>query len=191
MRVPALRPEQLDAAQTALYDSIARGPRAAGPQHFALTRDDGSLAGPFNAFLLSPEIGSAVQALGAGVRYATAFTARERELGILVVAAHWNSAFEQHAHESVARAAGLGEELLAELRAGRLPELDDPREHLVTRVAHALAHGDVDDALWADAAAQLGLPLLFELSTLVGYYALLALQLRVFRVDDADPLSRH
>ena len=45
-----------------LYDAITQGPRATGPQHFALTREDGALNGPFNAFLLSPGLGAALRA---------------------------------------------------------------------------------------------------------------------------------
>jgi 4-carboxymuconolactone decarboxylase len=42
--------------------------------------------------------------------------------------------------------------------------------------------GDLDDELYTETAAVLGEAGLFELTTLVGYYATLALQLRVFRV---------
>jgi 4-carboxymuconolactone decarboxylase len=54
---------------------------------------------------------------------------------------------------------------------------------VVARTAAALAaRGDLDDAEYREAAGQLGADGLFELLTLVGYYATLALQLRVFRV---------
>ena len=42
--------------------------------------------------------------------------------------------------------------------------------------------GDLDDDAYAGAVAELGEAGVFELTTLVGYYATLALQLRVFRV---------
>ena len=182
-RIPPLVPSALDPEQTALYDSIAHGPRAQGPQHFALTRDDGSLTGPFNALLLAPGLGGAIQELGAAVRYRTSFTARERELCILIVAAHWKSAFEQMAHEAVGRSVGLTDAELSAVRDGGLPDLSDARELACARLVHALARGDVDDELWASASATLDQPTIFELTTLVGYYALLALQLRVFRVE--------
>lgn len=182
-RLPRLRPADLDDAQRPLYAAITTGPRAQGPQHFALTDDEGVLAGPFNAFLHSPALGGAVQALGAAVRYETGLTARERELAILVVAAHWDSAFERHAHEAVGRAAGLTEDEFGVVRDGGIPQLADPREDAVVRLAHAMARGDVDDGLWTAASDRLSPETAFEVSTLVGYYALLALQLRVFRVD--------
>ena len=46
----------------------------------------------------------------------------------------------------------------------------------------ALLDGDLDDARWAEASTALGDAVVFELTTLVGYYSTLALQLRVFRV---------
>ena len=181
-RLPSLPPGQLSDAQAAIYDGIARGPRAQGPQHFALTNADGSLTGPFNALLHAPGVGEAVQRLGAAVRYETVFTPRARELAILIVAAHWDSTFEIMAHEAVGRAVGVTDDELSAVRAGELPELADPVEAAVAGLAHAMTRGDVSDDEWARWAGVLGDQAVVELSTLVGYYALLALQLRVFRV---------
>jgi 4-carboxymuconolactone decarboxylase len=46
-----------------------------------------------------------------------------------------------------------------------------------------MAHGDVSDDEWNRWSSVVGYSTAVELSTLVGYYATLALQLRVFRVD--------
>jgi 4-carboxymuconolactone decarboxylase len=147
------------------------------------TDADGRLLGPFNAMLYSPPVGLPLQELGAAIRFRTSFTARERELATLVVAAHWRSDYEWYAHERIGRGAGLTDEELSALRTGRRPPLADQRERVVYEVARVLtAAGDLDDARYAEAAAALGRPLLVELVTLVGYYAALALQLRVFRV---------
>lgn len=183
-RLSPIPPAAQDAEQAELYAEITGGPRASGPQHFALTADDGSLNGPFNGFLLSPGIGRALQELGAAVRYRTGFSGREREIAILIVAAHWNSAFERHAHEAVGRAAGLTEAELDAISAGTLPHLTDVREQAIATATLALVTGDLDDAQWDELTGSLGRSTLFELSTLVGYYATLALQLRIFRVDD-------
>ena len=185
-RIGKLEPSALDAEQRSLYDAIAGGRRAQGPQLFRLADADGRLEGPFNAFLLQPRLGSALQALGASVRYDTGLDDRCREIAILVVAAHWRSDFEWHAHEAVGRAAGLGDAELAALREGRHAELAG-RESVVARTAAALVtRGDLDDAEFGEAVGHLGPAGLFELLTLVGYYATLALQLRVFRVPAPD-----
>lgn len=176
--VAAMTPQQ-----RALYEEIAGGPRAAGPQAFALLDADGQLEGPFNAMLLSPHLGGALQALGSAVRYQTAFSGRTRELAILAVAHAWDSDFERYAHEAVGRSAGLTGDDLDAVRQARFGAFADPVERTVAATAHALAsRGDLDDAEYASACETLGEPLLFELSTLVGYYATLALQLRIFRV---------
>ena len=56
-------PDELDAAQRALYDVITGGARANGPRAFALTDERGRLNGPFNAMLLSPDVGATLQEL--------------------------------------------------------------------------------------------------------------------------------
>lgn len=184
-RIPALTPEDLDVAQRDLYQRISRGPRAQGPQHFDLQRPDGSLTGPFNAFLLSPPVGTALQSVGTALRYETGLDARTRETAVLMVAAHWGSAFEQHAHEGAARAAGLRDEDLEAIRAGRHPAYQSSHEEACGRLVRSMLDGDVDDLTWSECAHIAGAPAVFELSALVGYYATLALQLRVFRADDA------
>ncbi|WP_417512307.1 carboxymuconolactone decarboxylase family protein [Microbacterium sp.] len=182
-RIPSLPPESLGEDQRALYDAITGGPRAQGPQHFALTREDGSLRGPFNALLLSPALGSALQSVGAAIRYEGTLSARAREIAILLVAAEWDSAFERESHEAVGAAAGLTIEELRALRDGTT-SLFTGEEGVVARVVSQLARGDLDDETWNEATAALGAQTVFELTTLVGYYATLALQLRVFGVED-------
>jgi len=176
-------PTKLDPEQRSLYASITEGPRAQGPRQFDLTGEDGALLGPFNALLLAPRLGSALQELGAAVRYRTALTARTREIAILTVAAHWDSAFERSSHESVGRAVGLSAEEMAEIRAARVPALDDPHERACAHLVKSMVEGDVDDEAWTSWAHVVGDAAIFELTTLVGYYATVALQMRVFRVD--------
>ena len=175
-------PEDLSGDRRALYEAITAGPRGTGPQAFALTDDDGALRGPFNGFLLAPAVGDALQRLGAAIRYRTALSDRVRELAVLVVAAHWDSAFERESHEAVGRTVGLTDDELRSLREGRVPTLADPEEAAALTLVQALVTGDVDDATWAACVPPLSQETVFELSTLVGYYAALALQLRVFRV---------
>jgi 4-carboxymuconolactone decarboxylase len=178
-----LVPQDLDAAQRELYDSITGGRRAQGPRLFPLRDDRGALEGPFNAFLLQPRLGNALQMLGAAVRYDTTLGNREREIAILVVAVAWDSGFEWHAHEAVGRHAGLSDADLDAVRSGTFAELPTVAEQVVAVTTHALAtRDDLADDEYARAVGVLGLPRVFELLTLVGYYAALALQLRVFRV---------
>ena len=114
---------------------------------------------------------------------------RAREIAILVVSVHWDSAFERYAHEAVGRHVGLTDAELTDLRAEHYDGLPAD-EALVAETTRLLAaDGDLDDLAYAEAVAGLGEDGLFELLTLVGYYAGLALQLRVFRVPAPTPPS--
>lgn len=175
-------PDELDPARRELYETITGGPRAVGPALFPLVDEEGRLNGPFNAMLLAPELGQALQALGAAIRYRSSLSPRVREMAVLAVAARWDCAFERHAHEAVGRAAGLTEEELSALRGGSAPTLADPAEAAAMSLVMALLDGDADEMTYGNAVAIGGERLVFELTTLVGYYATLALQLRVFRV---------
>jgi 4-carboxymuconolactone decarboxylase len=187
-RLRKLELSELDHDQQALYQELMTGPRSRGPRPSGMTDEAGRLEGPFNAMLLSPVPGNALQALGAAVRYATRFPARSRELAILSVGYGWDSEFEVYAHEVIARAAGLTDEELAAVREGRPDDLSDPAERVLARTARALVtRSDLTDEEYQAARESLGEAGLFELTTLVGYYAAVALQLRVFRVPVPDP----
>lgn len=180
-RQPRLGPDDLDPAQAALYRAITEGPRGSGP--FALVDADGVLQGPFAGFLLSPDVGDALQRLGAAIRFRTRLTPRMRELAILTVAAHHQSTFERYAHEAVGRSIGLIESELTAVRDGLPVPLEDAAEAATVALTRALLDGDVDDSLWAQCEPRLGVATVFELVALCGYYSTLALQLRVLRAD--------
>ena len=148
-RVQPFEPGALAPAQRELFEAIAGGPRAQGPQHFALTRPDGSLRGPFNAFLLAPELGGALQDLGAAIRYRGALTDRTREIAILLVAAHWDSEFERESHEAVARAHRVSRPTSWPRSATDDPTAFAGDEAVVAAVTLQLLAGDLDDELWA------------------------------------------
>ena len=183
-RLNRLHPGQLTADQRAVYDAVAGGRRAQGPQLFPLVDPDGGLEGPFNAFLLQPRLGFALQALGAAVRYETTLSDRAREIAILVTAVAAGATFEWNAHEAVGRHAGLDDDDLDAIRATRWDALSDPTERMVAVSVHALClRGDLDDDEYQQATDVLGEAGVFELLTLTGYYLALAMQLRVFRVS--------
>jgi hypothetical protein len=134
--------------------------------------------------LASPTVGTAVQRLGAALRYQAGLPDQARELVILVVAAHLGSAFEWHAHESAARHFGVADEVIAALRDRRPPSLADQALRAAHDLAVALLSGeDVPDERYAVMAGALGVPGVFEVSAIVGYYWLLAAQLRLFRME--------
>jgi 4-carboxymuconolactone decarboxylase len=180
-RLARFSPRELDEDQRRLYAAITAGDRAQGPQFFPLTDDEGRLEGPFNAMLLNPPIGDALQRLGAAIRYSGRLSTRCREIAILAVAAHWRCEFELRAHEPIAAHAGISAAQVAALRNAEPLDLADPEEAAVLEVTtRLLRDGELDDGSYAAAVDAIDADKLFELTTLVGYYSLLALQMNVF-----------
>lgn len=189
-RLIGLLPDALSDDQRRLYDSITGGQRASGTRRFPITDEQGRLVGPFDAMLRAPRIGDALQSLGAALRFGGGLPDRAREMVILAVANREDSAFERFAHEAVGRGVGLRDSELEALRHGDPLSGDDHIEEVVLRTARILlADRDLDDDDYTVAVAVLGEDGLFELTTIVGYYSTLALQLRVFRVGLPDEQS--
>jgi 4-carboxymuconolactone decarboxylase len=181
-RLPWFAPGELGASARALYDRIAGGARAQGPRAFALTEPDGRLNGPFNAMLLNPEVGNALQELGAAIRYRSGLPDRAREIAILEVSVLRRSSFEWYAHARVGKHAGLTDAEIAAIHDGAAAATLDATETLVRELVRTLLRErDLDDATYAAAAGALGDVVLSDLIALVGYYDLLALSLRVWR----------
>lgn len=175
--------ETLDAGQAALFDRIAGSERPGQRPRLPRVGRDHALEGPFNAMPLSPGVGHALQELGAQVRYHSTLSDRCREIAILTVAAAWGSAYERYAHEDIGRAVGLTEGEIEDLADGRVETFTDPLEVAVARCARALAADrDLTDSQYTEAVSAFGERTLFELTALVGFYAQIALALRVFRV---------
>ena len=154
--------------------------RASGPRLSSLTGPDGGLIGPFNAMLYAPAVGEALQALGVSVRYGTSLTDRARSSRSW----RWPTTGTAPSSAGPTRRSGArsASPTTRSRRCGPGPSLtlDDPTERSVVEVARALlSHGDLDDEEFDEARAALGLPALVELSTLVGYYRTLALQMRI------------
>ncbi len=184
MRLAVLSSDEMTAEQLDLYREILGGPRGQGPRAVLLSSGAGGLAGPFNAMLYAPPVGHALQELGAAIRFRTQLAPRIREMAILVVAQAWDSAYERDTHELIGRDAGLSEPEIEALRAGADPGFADKDEQVAYAVVRALAGPDADlgDQEYDTAVTVLGEQALVELTSLVGYYATLALQLRIFRV---------
>ena len=190
-RLPWLRPAELDEAQKRLYEQIVGGPRSLDAQVSALVDTEGRLHGPFNAFLIDPDIGEAVQNLGSAIRYRSVLRPRAREIATLTVASAVESNFEWHAHTRLGRAAGLTDAETAAIFEGRESETFDADERQIWNVTRNLVHNrDLDDQLFAEVHNTLGDVILMELIVLVGFYELIARSLEVWRTplpDDTEP----
>lgn len=187
-RLERLRPEDMTPEQRAFAGLFTSGRRAAPDAAFRLADDDGVLQGPPAAWVLQPSLGTALQHLGGEVRFGLSLPDRAAEAVVLAVAEHEGSPFEIFAHVRAAERAGWTAEDIAVIRAGGEPSGADETELCALRTGRALLAGGLDDDTFADAVEGLGggavgREHLFELSTLVGYYRMVAGQLRLFGIE--------
>lgn len=185
-RLPKLTPQKLTPAQSALYESITGGMRFKSGPSLDMMEPDGTLRGPFNAWLHIPETGEAAQALGVKLRFESALTGKMRETAILTVARHWRSQYEWWAHEQIALREGVTPEQIAAIKRGDGPSDDPGLAAIRAFVAELMENGDVTDKTYEAARAHTGDAGMADLVTLAGYYAMISANLNVFRVGVPD-----
>jgi len=170
-RLPPIDPQALDASQQAVYDRIAGGAR-------------GGVGGPFIPLLTSPELCGRVEQVGVFIRYECSVPMRLRELAILTVGRHWQADYEWFAHAPIAAKQGVPAAVIEAIGAGsEAPPFDAEPDRIVWRFVRTLLRdGRVADDAYAGVQALLGDKGAVELTGLVGYYTLLALQLNTFEV---------
>jgi 4-carboxymuconolactone decarboxylase len=182
-RAPWPSPDELDEAQLSYYRALTASPR----RRDELMDAEGRLIGPFNARLLDPCVGTAIQAVGAALRFHCALSTRERELVILSVAHAEGSEYEWSAHVVEARKAGLTDPEIEAVRKGRSTTWQ-PSEVVCVELANELiTTDDVNDESFARAEATIGATKIFDVVSIVGHYRHTALALRVWRVPGTRP----
>ncbi|MBR0654312.1 carboxymuconolactone decarboxylase family protein [Plastoroseomonas arctica] len=177
-RLPPLVREELDPAQQEAWDRIASGAR-------------GAVRGPFTALITSAELCSRVEQLGVFIRFDCSVPMRLRELAILCVGQHWRAGYEWFAHAPIAAKQGVPDAVIAAIGtdAAEIPFDADADRVVVAFVRAMLREKRVDDATYAEANALLGDKGCVELTGLVGYYSLLAMQLNTFEVVPPPPFE--
>jgi 4-carboxymuconolactone decarboxylase len=179
-RLPPIPEEKLTPAQRALVDSIRSGPRG-----------QFKMSGPFYCYLHAPAFGELAQKLGAHCRFGTSIPPRLSEFAILVTAQHWKSQYEWAAHAGIAEQKGVKPETIRALRAGRAPSKAPKDEQAIYAFIKALYRDKrVSDRSYKSVNAILGDTGTVELVGLLGYYAMVAMTLDVFRmpVPEGTPL---
>jgi len=169
-RFPPLSPEQMTPEQQRAAQAIIAGPR-------------GALAGPFNAWLRSPELADRFQRVGEYVRFHSSIPHALNELAILVTARAWSAEFEWWAHYRIALKAGLDPAIADAIGAGRRPEGLSEDQRIVYQFCTELQHDRaVSDAAFAAAKARFGEQGVVDLIGVTGYYTAVAMTLNVARV---------
>ena len=168
-RLPMPTRSELTPAQEQAVQAISAGPR-------------GDIFGPFVPLLRSPEVMTALQEVGAGLRFAAALDRGVFEQAILQIARHWDQPFEWAYHLPIALAAGVPVEAAQSISVGEQPtDLPEPLATGWAVVEEVLATKGLSDAAYAHAVEVLGESGLIELVVTAGYYTTLAMVMNVGR----------
>ena len=142
------------------------------------------LRGPFEPWLRSPGLADTAQKLGAHCRFGTSLPRDISELAILLTGKHWTAQFEFWAHASLAREAGLADEIIEAIRTGAEPPFTRASERVVYDVVTTYFENNrIDDQTYERALALLGEQGLVDVVGIVGYYGLVSMTLNIFEID--------
>jgi 4-carboxymuconolactone decarboxylase len=139
--------------------------------------------GPYDPMLHQPRMAEPAQLLGEFVRYHTSLDARLVELAILVVARHWECAFEWYQHAPIAASKGLSAAVIETLRQGAQPAGMDEDETIVFAFTRLLLERHrIPDEDYERARQRFGVVGVVELTGLIGYYTFIAFALNAHEI---------
>jgi 4-carboxymuconolactone decarboxylase len=172
-----------------MYDSILEEQAPWGKKAgFKMVTADGRLIGPFNAFLLNPEITKTILAFDVALKNHVSFSERVREVIILAVGGVWASNYELYSHSILGRNAGLSPETISSLSSGNLPEDLAADELLAARIARDMAKTyHIGESLFAEAEKTFGTQGMYEIAALIGEFTLTCTILNLFDIPAPGP----
>ena len=104
--------DKLTAEQKTVFDQLVTG--------------RGRILGPYKIWIHSPTVASGMEHIGTFLNKRSSLSMREVEIGILVIAQHWDGEYVKQAHIKAGKAAGLAQEQIDAILAGHDPRLDRP-----------------------------------------------------------------
>ena len=175
-RLPDLDLASFTEKQKEVYSTIIDGPR-------------GRVAGPLRIWMRNPELAETAQALGQYARFDSSLPPYLSELAILVTARYWSAQFEWVHHVPSARKAGIPEDIISSISFAKQPEFKDPKMQAVFHYCAEL-HRDkgVSDTTYEFAVATLASNSVIDLTAVCGYYTLISMTIKAFRVYDKSDI---
>lgn len=168
-RLPMPSAERLSAEQRAAAQALIDGPRK-------------GVYGPFLPLLRSPVLLERVASVGEYLRFQSVLAPRIRELATCAAARHVGNQFEWVMHAPLAIQAGVSAEAIAALRQGARPRsLAADEQDALDFAQELLATHGVSDLTYRAALARWGEQGVVELTTLIGYFAMVSWLMNVAR----------
>jgi 4-carboxymuconolactone decarboxylase len=170
MRLPTLGYEQLTPRQKETWNRHAE------------RRD--KPVGPYLTWLHSPDLMDKVSPLSNYFRFDCNLPVKLREFGILVMSRYWDAQYAWNAHVDKARAAGIPDDVIRDLAAGKKPNFkaDDERIYY-TFAMEMLENHFVSDKTFEEARKHFGEAALVDLIGTVGYFSMLGIVLNASETD--------
>ena len=174
-------PDDLNEAQREEYDDLVR---------WRTPQPDGSIGGPFDAWLLSPELSQRLRGLATMLWNRTTLDRGLVELAICITGRHWEANVEWAAHAPRAIEYGIASEVLDAVFEERRPDFAPAEQVLLYDVCTVL-HRErrLPAALEAEAVAVFGEQGLVELISVIGFYTLVSMTLNAFEIPVAPGLE--
>ena len=179
-RVPQVLRSQLDSDGQSAFDTyVSPG-----------TGYETGLRGPIGVWMHSPALAEAMFDVRQRVRYGTEKDQRLTELIIIATAREINNQYEYSAHEPLAIAAGLEQDIIDVVRFRKplddLPQIagfSETEQTIVQFTRELISEDKVSSETFADAMAIFGREGLVDLVGLIGYYNYVAMTLKAFDVQ--------
>jgi 4-carboxymuconolactone decarboxylase len=173
-RFKPLKYDEMTPEQKAMIDHLLAG-------------DRGTVTGPFNVMLRSPEMGDLAQKFGAQMRYHSSIPRKLNEFAILITARYWTSQYEWFAHSRDGVKYGLKPALVESLSTGQRPAPMEPDEEIIYNFCSELLNTkQVSDATFKATKDKFGERGVVDLIGTIGYYNLVSMMLNVDRYPLPD-----
>ena len=142
------------------------------------------VGGPGSVMIHSPEMRRRANALVSYLRDASSLPKKTQELVMILTARAMDCPYIWHAHAARARQQGISEAFVEALRDNKpLPALPADEQIVVNYVQELFKTHKTSPATFQAALTQFGALGVTELTTLMGYYALLAFNANAFEID--------
>jgi len=166
-RIAPTDPAYLDAQQQTIYDNILKTYKRMPP--------------PIAVWLHRSAMCDPLEKLGHYVRYSTCLPARLSEFVILLMAKHWHAQYAWVVHKPIALSGGLAPEIIEAVRIGEKPNFTQPDEALIYEFVTTLNQTrEMPEEIYERAIVMLGRDGVLDLTGIIGFYALIAIGLKVF-----------
>lgn len=168
-RLIDIAPEDRTPEQTEVFDRVAAG--------------RGAIPTPYKVWIHSPGVALGWEQVGTFLNKRSHLTRRQIEIGILLIANHWDGQYVLHNHKRSARKNGFDDATIDMMLSGKRPTFADAHEQAFYDLASTVVSGGVPtDAEYATYERVLGRDGIAEALILLGYYGAVALAMKVHQV---------